>query len=691
MNDRWTLLPHPREVIWREGSYRLPDASVVCVDAAVAERLNTALAELVADAAARAVALEIEPSPSLDDGLYRLSLGVAPGEPVCLGDSPEAYQLAVSPTGVSLVAREAHGLFDGLQTLRQLMAQGDGCLPCVLIRDWPALSMRGVHLDLKGGMAPAEYWQETIRLLAHFKTNAVLVEYEDKFPYQSHPDIVAEDALTREELDAILRTARDHFVEVIPLLQCLGHVEYILRHPCYDALRESGEMTQFCPLHEGSLPLFCELADEVMDAHPDARWFHLGADEAWLLGDCPLCRQHVAEHGKLDLFLGYVNRAIAHVRDRGLTPIIWDDMIQRNLDEKGLELLPEDVVLCDWFYRQRGEKMATFYYGGGDGHSRYVWASRAWLCEDPSLLAGEIHWLEDAPPTVDAFARNYWDRGEYPRYGASLPWIRFFVDNGRAVIGASAAKGADGLSAFSPRHGGRLSNLATWAQAAKEDGAIGVITTAWSRYNGVTMPCEPFEAGWHGYLASAAFNWEARDPDRRALDRQVASCFLGLREADDDEGCTGLEAFGPALDWFDDNKVASNVYALDAAIAAFESWMPGATAHGQRYLAYLALAARLERVQHLAEDWLASTGPHVARVESGTLTSHTQRRLVDGGRALLNELNAWRADAKETLPDMLGAPDVDEAIATQTTGLYSRIEHLLDIIGNAAPYKGEFK
>lgn len=689
MDDRWTLLPHPRELAWHEGALEWPAAPLMRVDATVTDRLHVALQEVVADLAIHGVTCRVEAGDLSDDGLCRIVLGKSSSDKVVLGDSPESYQLAIARGGLGLVAREAHGLFDGLQTLRQLLAQGGGTLPCALIRDWPALAMRGIHLDLKGAMAPAEYWQQAIRLLASFKTNAVLVEYEDKFPYASHPDVVAEDALTRDELDAVLQTARDHFVEVIPLLQCLGHVEYILKHPRYDPLRESGEMTQFCPLHEDSLPLFCELADEMMDAHPDAHWFHLGADEAWLLGDCPLCREHVAAHGKLDLFLGYVNRAVAHVRERGLTPIIWDDMIQRNLDEKGLELLPEDVVLCDWFYRQRGEKMATFYYGGGDGHSRYVWASKGWLCEDPSVLAGEIHWLEEAPPTVDAFARHYWNRGEYPRYGSSLPWIKYFCDNGRGVIGASAAKGADGQSAFSPRHGGRLSNLATWARAAKEDGAIGVIATAWSRYNGIIMPCEPFEAGWHGYLASAAFNWEVRDPDRRALDRQVAACFLGLADAMDGDACAGPDAFGRALDWFDDHKVAANIYALDAASAAFEAWMPGATPHGRRYLAYLALACRLERVQGRAREWLTTAGNYVASIEAGRLAAHTQRRLVEAGRPLLEELGAWRADARETLPDMLGARDVDEAIATQTAGYRSRVQHLLGIIENATPYEGE--
>ncbi len=679
MTTSITFLPQPRHVEWGGGAYPLGAQARLRVDRRAWERLQTALEELAAEWRAHGVALTCEPwAPAGEREPLRLSIG-AHGEAIALAaNSPEAYALDVRPTGLAIVASDAHGLFNGLQTLRQLAAQSDGSLPCGTIRDWPALALRGIHLDLKGGMAPVSYWQEAIRLLAGMKINAVLIEYEDKFPFTSHPDIVGPGAFTRAELDALLATARDHFVEVIPLLQCLGHVEYILRHPAYAALRESGDLTQFCPEHPGSLPLYYELADEMLAAHPGCRNFHLGADEAWLLGDCPRCRAAVAARGKLDLYLRHVNQAAARVRAHGARPIIWDDMIQRNLESNSLAALPQDIVLCDWFYSQRSPRAVSFYYGGSEGHTRTVWASRRWLQRDPGMLMGEVRWLEDAPDNVQAFAREYWDRGEYPDYGSSLPWVRFFVRQGRTVIGASCAKGAEGFSVFSPLYAVRLDNVATWARTAKEDGAEGVIATAWSRYNGLTVPCEPFEMGWHAYAASAAYDWEQRDPDRAALDRQFAACFLGAPDS------PAL----PAVDWLDRGKQLGHPYLLAAARGAFESAGAATTPHGRRYLAHLALAAQLAQATAPIERGLQSAWAQAARAEAGLLTRSQKQRALEACEAGLRGLAAWREAARRILAMGLNPVDVQEAIETQCYGYERRIELLRTHLQAAVPLDG---
>ncbi len=227
--------------------------------------LQVAVGEALADWEAYGVHLAAMPNPPLaDSDPLALIIGEPAADVLYLADAPEAYQINIAAEGVLILAPTAHGLFDGLQTLWQLGEQGRGRVPCGTVVDWPALELRGIHLDLKGAMAPAAYWQEVIRRLSRFKVNAVLLEYEDKFPYAAHPELAGPGALARAELDELLAIARDHFVEVIPLLQCLGHVEYVLRHPQYAALRESGDLAQFCPQEPGSLTLWRELADEMM-------------------------------------------------------------------------------------------------------------------------------------------------------------------------------------------------------------------------------------------------------------------------------------------------------------------------------------------------------------------------------------------------------------------------------------------
>ena len=677
MADPWIMLPQPQEIRWTDGSYDLGREQQMLVDRRAWDRLWTALEDTRRSWELLGVSVRVQAqAPRSDDAPMSIVVGSPEGQTANL-DSPEGYQLEVTPRGLRIVALTDHGLFNGLQTLSQLVTQSKGRVPGVTVRDWPALAVRGIHLDLKGCMAPAAYWQEAIRLLSSFKINVVLAEYEDKFPYSSHPDVVDQGALTPDDLKAILATARDHFVEVIPLLQCLGHVEYILRRPRYADLRESGNLTQFCPEQEGSLRLFRELADEIIAAHPDSHRFHLGADEARLLGDCPRCQTAVEDVGRLGLYLRHVGGAAAHLRERGLRAIIWDDMVQRNLGADGLNALPEDVILCDWAYRPQSVRAASFYYGG-EARSRYQWASRRWLDRDPSVLSGDVHWLEEAPAHVHAFAQRYWDRGEYPDYGSSLPWVRFFVDRGRTVIGASAAKGADGFNAFSPTFANRIGNVATWAVAAKEDGAEGVISTAWSRYSGLNVPCEPFELGWYTYIASAAFYWEEREPDRRRFDEQFASCFLGNRESPAPR----------AIDWLDRGKERGHAFLLESAAQALSASESATTPFGRCHLRHLALAARLGRVQGAVERDLGAGWAHRAHADGGLLAIHRHRALVESTEARLAELAQWRALAHDVLTESLNEADAREVIAIQCDGHERRIALLREYLESVKPFRG---
>ncbi len=679
MSHDITFLPQPQEALWGAGRFDLGAGLALRVDERAWPRLKAALADLAAGLKTVGVRVTYAACPAGAAAVLTVTCGdaadVAPAE---LPEAEEGYLLRITAGGLALAARSAHGLFNGLQTLRQAATQCGGALPAGTIRDWPALALRGIHLDLKGSMAPASYWQEAIRLLSQFKINAVLIEYEDKFPFAAHPEVVGPGALTRTELDELLATARDCFVEVIPLLQSLGHVEWILRAPQHTHLCESGSLSQFCPQKEGAWLLLAELLDEMIAAHPDARHFHLGADEAWLLGDCPACREVVARESKLALYLGFVNRAIERVQAAGLRPIIWDDMIQRNLEGGGLDLLPEGVVLCNWAYGPRETGSPIFYYGGPEGHARFRWASRQWLTRDPGVLDPQVRWLEEAPDDVLAFAREYWDRGEYPLSGASLPWIRYFRKHGRAVIGASAAKGANGFHVFSPMFDHRIDNVATWGRAAREDGAEGVIATAWARYNGLTVPCEPFELGWHPYLGAAAYCWESRDPQREALDGQFLACYLASRDAQ----------FALAVEWLDRGKRTGNDMLLSRAADVFAQTRSD-TLHGRRYLAHLALAARLARLQVAADRLLGDAWAEHGRAIGGTLSAEHRVRYRDGADRLLAEFAAWQEGAAQVLATSLKARDVEEAIATQTAGYARRLSDLRTMMEETPPFEGD--
>ena len=206
-----------------------------------------------------------------------------------------------------------------------------------------------------------------------------------------------------------------------------------------------------------------------------------------------------------------------------------------------------------------------------------------------------------------------------------------------------------------------------------------MIATAWSRYNGLTVPCEPFELGWHAYAASAAYDWEPRDPDRAALDRQFAACFLGAPDS----------PAMPAVDWLDRGKQLGHAHLLAAARSAFEAAESASTPHGRRYLAHLALAAQLAQTTWPIERGLHAAWAQAARAEAGLLTRSQKQRALEACDAGLRGLADWREAARRVLAMGLNAADVQEAIETQCYGYERRLRALREELASARVFEGD--
>jgi len=224
------IVPRPREWTPHDGDFTPRDGMRVF---ATDEALR--LARPFADELALPLAGTGEGTPSVAVGFAAENARLRPPE------HAEGFVLEVTGESVVVVAQDVAGLRYGLAALRQLRLDdgaGDGAgrgsrYAAGSASDHPGLGLRGIHLDLKGAMPTAEFLERVMRALGDYRINAVLLEYEDKFPYRSHPELVADDALTGAELDRILAVAAGCGIQVIPLVQCLGHAEHVLRKAGY--------------------------------------------------------------------------------------------------------------------------------------------------------------------------------------------------------------------------------------------------------------------------------------------------------------------------------------------------------------------------------------------------------------------------------------------------------------------------
>lgn len=269
---------------------------------------------------------------------------------------PEGYLMSIWEDTVQLAAQDAAGLFYGLQTLKQWLEWPNH--KAVEVCDWPDLSMRSDYLDMRGLFPKFDNLLSYIKEMAHYKLNTLVIEYEDKLPRSRKEFCAPTDTLTKDQHKQLIQTARDYFIEVIPLQQSFGHLEYALKLPEYIHLREiastPGEM---CPLRAGAFELAASLIEETAAMHPDSRYLHLGCDEVWSLGQSPECMASGKSRGQISV--EFINRLAQKVVSLGKIPIVWHDMVTsvweggsmgcaRELDV--LNELDRSVVVAVWLY-----------------------------------------------------------------------------------------------------------------------------------------------------------------------------------------------------------------------------------------------------------------------------------------------------------------------------------------------------
>ncbi|MBT6145128.1 MAG: family 20 glycosylhydrolase, partial [Gemmatimonadetes bacterium] len=240
----------------------------------------------------------------------------------------EGYQLDVTAAGVTIRGYDAAGLFWGTRTLLQAIRRGaEGPeIPGLSIVDWPAVQLRAMHYDTKHHQGSFAYVQGLIRRLSRYKANALVWEWEDKLAYESHPEIGAPGAFTKQQMQELTAYGRQYHVQIIPLVQGLGHVSYILKHPALRHLREIPDSSwEFCPLNDATYELLFDLWDEAMEATPGSDFCHIGSDETYELGlgEVCGCRAKAAEVGRDGLMKIFLDRCVAHVESRGRRAIAW--------------------------------------------------------------------------------------------------------------------------------------------------------------------------------------------------------------------------------------------------------------------------------------------------------------------------------------------------------------------------------
>jgi hexosaminidase len=390
------LIPRPAELMVKGG--QISFKSPVVIYCYPASEVVAGIAAELADAIRAVADLEVRVANGQS--------GPKPGKGIFLALDDQVAQaegcvLEISEDKVELKARQAIGLFYGVQTLKQLLFHATprpkkalAVLPCVRVVDYPHFAWRGVHLDVSRHFFPKDFIKKFLDVLTLYKINTFHWHLTDdegwrieikryprltEFGGWREPDKSTDDWLyepnrsqdmakrtyggfyTQADIREVIEYARQRFITIVPEIEMPAHSMAALDSypelsctgkpfvPPLRPITDKNEFTDpFCAGNEKSFELLENVLSEVIDLFPGA-YIHCGGDEArktsWRA--CPKCQARMHALGLKDadeLQSYFMKRIQKFVASRHRKMVGWDEILQGGL--------PAEAVVMNW----RGEK-----------------------------------------------------------------------------------------------------------------------------------------------------------------------------------------------------------------------------------------------------------------------------------------------------------------------------------------------
>jgi hexosaminidase len=179
------------------------------------------------------------------------------------GHQAEGYQLDTTAADAKIEAPAAHGLYNGIQTFRQLLpawinspsvVPGPWATPVVSITDYPRYSYRGLMLDIARHFEPASAAEELISQIAAYKIDVLHLHLSDdqgfRLAINGFPRLTAIGSRgsvgtggrlvdpggfwTQAQYKAVVADAAAHFITVVPEVDSPGHNNAIIMSEYHD-------------------------------------------------------------------------------------------------------------------------------------------------------------------------------------------------------------------------------------------------------------------------------------------------------------------------------------------------------------------------------------------------------------------------------------------------------------------------
>lgn len=263
---------------------------------------------------------------------------------------PEGYELLISGAETVLRASTHAGLFNGVQTIRQLLPPvveytaafpQPLFLPGAHIRDVPRFEWRGAMLDVSRHFLSVEEVKRFVDLMVPYKLNRLHLHLSDdqgwRIEIPGWPRLTehggstevgggAGGYYTTEEYAGIVAYAAERYVTLVPEIDVPGHTNAALASyaelNCDDTARELYTGTEvgfssLCVDREVTYAFLDDVVREIASLTP-GEYFHIGGDEVERLTE--------------EEYVAFVERVGGIVSSHGKRLVGWDEVASASLD-----------------------------------------------------------------------------------------------------------------------------------------------------------------------------------------------------------------------------------------------------------------------------------------------------------------------------------------------------------------------
>jgi len=286
-----SLIPLPHRLNWTSETYPLASTVAIVISNDSLSCLAGSLQEMLND---RGVSVPVKNGKAGRKPTIELMIG-----PVTeTNRTAEAYELTVTSKRISIRSSSQHGIFNGIQTLRQLM-RNDSRIQGVEISDYPAFAWRGYMVDVGRNYQSMELLKQQIDQISRMKLNIFHFHLTEdvawRLQIKRYPQLTRPETMTRfagqsyseEELKELIQYCKDRFITLIPEIDMPGHSAAFTRAMGYNMQSDSGLIT------------VKQILEDFCDTY-DVPYVHIGADEVEITNEAflPAMIETIEKKGK---------------------------------------------------------------------------------------------------------------------------------------------------------------------------------------------------------------------------------------------------------------------------------------------------------------------------------------------------------------------------------------------------------